>query len=467
MKEKKLAAVDIGAGSGRLFLARFDGSKLKVSEQARFFHTPVAIGCDVYLNFLNIFDAVCGAMCQTGNRYGKIDSVAFDSFAPDFCLFDKNGYLISNMLSYRTVLGTGILKEVLDRQSERTLFDACGLQSSEILLLPQLLYLLKTNRRWMLEFGRLLPLPGALNYMLTGHLGMDFTNASISMLWDSKNKTFSRRLIDAYIGFDDFLPSLTECQSIVGQVRKETLGSEYAATRVVNAGGHDTAVATYALNCMAKNQLCMNCGTWISIAIVCKEPIINETAYQSGLTNYGLPDGKYMFGKVMLGLFYLRQCRDEWRQQGHEVDYAEMGRMAITAESDWILDLDDPSFQSTQSSILERISTYFQLRGQCGPISIGEITRCILESLAVRCAVVIREIEAATECSYDSVYMGGGGIQEKLLCEFIAKKTGKRVECVDVEVTVMGNILSQLVAQNEIMPEDAAQIWNREVLALQ
>jgi rhamnulokinase len=42
--------------------------------------------------------------------------------------------------------------------------------------------------------------------------------------------------------------------------------------------------------------------------------------------------------------------------------------------------------------------------------------------------------------------MVGGGIQDKLLCELTAKKTGKKVVAGPIEGSVLGNIVMQLKA---------------------
>lgn len=457
MMEKKIIAVDIGASSGRFYLGSFNGSRLKVSELSRFYHTPASFGRDVYWDFLQIWNSICDGLHNARKEHGEINSIGMDSFAPDFGFFDGRGRLLSNMLSYRTVLGSRILDETLDDEAQEELFAYSGIRCADILMLPQLLYLLRTDRKWLLENGTLLPLVNGLISQLTGEGYMDFTVASISLLWDSRKSAFSQELIKRFLGMDRFLPKIAGNQTVVGTVLPSVLGSAFAHTAVVNGGVHDTAVATYALNLSARGQICMNCGTWTSISVVSEKPVTSREAIDSGLTNYGLPDGTYMFGKVMLGLFYLQKCRAEWARRDREYSYPELSALAAQAKR-YVLDLDDPVFGGTEESILDRITVYFTSRSQSAPVTIGEFARCILESLAVRYAKIIRAIEQTTGETYGQIHMGGGGIQDRLLCEMIRRETGKELCFVATEVTAVGNLLSQLIAQKDIRAEEAASL---------
>lgn len=463
MEKKRMLAADIGAGSGRLFLGAFDGQSLSISEEARYYHKPVTMGGDIYLDFLQIWDAVHTGICMAGSKHGAIASVSFDSFAPDFCLMDASGYLLSNMLSYRTVLGCGITRDILAKRSERDLFGYAGLQCTDILMLPQLLYLIQTGRKWMLECSMALPLVNALNFQLTGIREIDFTMASVSMLWDSKQSGFSRELVNTYLGFDSFLPPVAGLQSIAGRLLPNIATDGLKETVVINGGAHDTAMATYALDMVAHGQVCMNCGTWISVGVAVDAPVANDIAFARGLTNYGLPDGRYMLGGVMLGMFYLQKCKEEWAEQGEEIGFAELAELAGQSESPCV-DLDDPVFQSTEESVLKRITTYFVERGMRPPATKGEIARCILNSLSAKCARLIRNLEETTGNVYGGIYIGGGGIKNKTFCQCLQQASKKDVVCVAPEITVLGNLLSQLIAQREIRAEEGGDLLIQSIM---
>ena len=425
MADKKIIALDIGASSGRFYLGSYNGSRLTVAEQSRFYHSPVTIGRDIYWDFLQIWTAVCDGLHHARKEHGEITSVGMDSFAPDFGLFDDRGHLMTNMLSYRTVLGSQILNRELKGESMEALFAYSGIQAADILMLPQILYLIQTGRKWLLERGKLLPLASGIASLMTNVQCMDFTVASISLLWDSHKNCFSRELIDRFLGFDSFLPDIANNQSVIGKVKPSFAVSGFENTMVINNGFHDTAVATYALNLSAKGQICMNCGTWTSISVVTDNPLTNHAAFESGLTNYGLPDGTYMFGKVMLGLFYLQKCRSEWAAYEREYSYSELSVLAREADC-YVLDMEDPVFSSTEGSILERISEYFRKRMLKAPATIGEFARCIIESLVVQYQEIIRTIESITETNYRQIHIGGGEFRTACFANAYRLKRARR-----------------------------------------
>lgn len=455
--DKTLMAVDIGAGSGRIFTGAYDGERLSIQEECRFVHRPVRVGNEIYLNFLGIWDAVRKGMAASAKKNGAIVSAGIDSFTPDFCMVDPGGTFVGNMLSYRTMLGSGVLKEVLKQSDPWELFQYTGLQANEILMLPQLLHMYKGNQKWMLEQCKALPLANAIEYLLTGEISMDFTAASVTMLWDSRKRDLSSELIRRFLGKADFFPKIEKNQSIKGTVGGLYKDEGIEGIRIINSGVHDTAAATYALNLMAKGQICMNCGTWTSISIVVDEPIINKTAFSCGLTNYGLPDGTYMFGTVMLGLFYLQECKEEWAAEGKDYSYETLTRMAMDARG-FNMDLDDPVFAEDQSLVTRRIQAYFARRGMEAPQTTGEYVHCIIKSLVLKYKRTIELLETATGCCFEKIYMGGGGTKSELLLSLMGQIIGKEIICSASEITVMGNLLSQLIALDEIHADDAGQI---------
>ena len=201
----------------------------------------------------------------------------------------------------------------------------------------------------------------------------------------------------------------------------------------------------------------MNCGTWTAIGVVTKEPVINETAFYSGLTNYGLPDGRYMFGTTMLGLIYLQRYKEEWEKKGENLSFEEMAQLAQKAKS-FQVDLSSPLFQNSNLTVTEKIDCFFMEQGREGPATKGEYIRCILESLTDEYHNIIDALEKATGICYSKIYMGGGGTKNSLLLNLLQKKTKKEIRCTDSEVTVLGNFLSQLVAAGEIEKEEVASL---------
>ena len=76
--------------------------------------------------------------------------------------------------------------------------------------------------------------------------------------------------------------------------------------------------------------------------------------------------------------------------------------------------------------------------------------RTILESLAFKCREVLEKIEDITVKPIECLHIVGGGIQNELLCQFIANATGKQVIAGPIEATATGNIMMQAMATGQI-----------------
>ena len=113
------------------------------------------------------------------------------------------------------------------------------------------------------------------------------------------------------------------------------------------------------------------------------------------------------------------------------------------------IDPDAPEF-TPAGNIPERIREYCRRTGQAVPETIGEVVRCINESLAMKYRQVVEEIKDCTGKDYQTIYIVGGGTQSALLCQFTANACGCRVSAGPVEATVLGNVALQLMATGEI-----------------
>jgi len=109
----------------------------------------------------------------------------------------------------------------------------------------------------------------------------------------------------------------------------------------------------------------------------------------------------------------------------------------------------------------KRIYDYCKNSGQATPDSIGEISRCITDSLAMEYCYTLETMEKLLSKKYDTIHIIGGGVKDKFLCQCTANVTGRPVVAGPVEATALGNIGAQLLASGEI--KDLAQM--REVIA--
>ena len=114
-----------------------------------------------------------------------------------------------------------------------------------------------------------------------------------------------------------------------------------------------------------------------------------------------------------------------------------------------VIDPDDAIFLPP-GDMESRIIEFCERTGQTPPAGKGGFIRVALESLALKYRRVVEILEELTGRSIEVVHIVGGGTQNKLLNQFAADATGRRVVTGPIEATAIGNILMQMLAVGQI-----------------
>jgi sugar (pentulose or hexulose) kinase len=76
MATRTIAAVDLGAESGRVILARFDGQNVSLEEVHRFPNRPVMLRGHRFWNILALWDETLTGLRKARQLAGTLDSVS-------------------------------------------------------------------------------------------------------------------------------------------------------------------------------------------------------------------------------------------------------------------------------------------------------------------------------------------------------------------------------------------------------
>ena len=76
--------------------------------------------------------------------------------------------------------------------------------------------------------------------------------------------------------------------------------------------------------------------------------------------------------------------------------------------------------------------------------------RVVLESLALKYAVVLRQLETVSGRTVRAIHVVGGGSQNALLCQLTANASGLPVLAGPSEATSIGNLVIQAIALGEL-----------------
>ncbi|WP_086677804.1 rhamnulokinase [Amycolatopsis pretoriensis] len=430
-----MAAVDLGASSGRVMAGTAGPSVLAVEEVRRFPNGGVRAGPVLYWDVLGLYRETLAGIREAG----ALDGVGIDSWAVDYGLLDERGALLGNPVCYRDSRTDGITVPVPDRE----LYDVTGLQQLPFNTLYQL----------VAEGGRLdaaatmLLIPDLLNYWLTGEIGAERTNASTTQLYDVRARTWAASLA-ARVGIPPrLLPPLRDPGTVVGKA------AELSGLPVIAVGSHDTASAVVAVPASPETNFAyISSGTWSLAGLELPAPELSDAALAANFTNEGGVDGTIRFLRNVMGLWVLSETLRTWSTSDLPGLLAAAAAAPALAA---VVDIDAPEFLPP-GDMPARLAAACEATGQRPPSSRGALVRSILDSLALAYRRTLRAAASITGRTIDVVHIVGGGARNELLCRLTADACGVPVLAGPVEAAALGNVLVQARALGEDLPDLAS-----------
>lgn len=447
---KRVLAFDFGASSGRAIIGCFDGDKITLEEVHRFSNDPVSVGGTVYWDVLRLFYEIKQGIIKA-KIAGGFDSIGIDTWGVDFGLIDSEGKLMENPVHYRDARTAGLVDEAFKTMPKEKLYGITGIQFMELNTLFQLIAL-KKYRPWMLERAdKMLFMPDLFGYMLTGKMCAEYSIASTSQLIDLDKRTWSKEILDAFGIKESVFAPLVQPGTVLGELSKEICEEcGVDPVPVISVCGHDTQSAITSVPCEDGDFAFLSSGTWSLFGTELDKPIVNETSMNINITNEGGFDGSTGFLKNIIGLWLIQESRRQWKREGKEYSYADLEKLALAAEPfKCFIDPDAPEFVP-HGNIPERVREFCRKTGQYVPETVGEIMRCIYESLAMKYRLTFEKLRECTECDYPVIHVIGGGTKDGLLCQMTANSCDRTVKAGPIEATVMGNVAVQLMSDGSV-----------------
>lgn len=452
-KKYKFLAFDFGASSGRAMLATFDGEKITLEEKHRFSNDPVNINGDLHWDVLRLFFEIKQGILKCANSGDRdIDCIGIDTWAVDYGLLDENDKLIGNPYHYRDTRTEGMYDEAFKLVSKEDIYKETGIAFNWFNTIFQLLAARINNDTALKNAKTLLMMPDLFNFFLTGVKKTEYTNASTTQLYNSERYEWSYDLMDKMGIPKDIFTDVIDAGTIVGTVKPE-LAEELgiAEVPVVAVASHDTGSAVVSVPVPNQDDfIYISSGTWSLMGVELKAPNVSDKALEHNFTNEGGINRTIRFLKNIMGLWLIQESRRQWAREGEELSFDELERQANAAEPfASMIDPDYPAFQ-TPGNMPRRIREYCEKTGQKIPETKGEVIRCIAQSLAFRYRATVEGMEEVTGNKYNVVNIVGGGIKDKMICQFTANATKRTVSTGPVEATSIGNVIVQAMAMGAI-----------------
>jgi len=447
---KKVLAFDLGASSGRAIVATYDAGKITLDEVHRFANNGVNVRNTFYWDILYLFDQIKQGIVNA-RLSGGFDSIGIDTWGVDFGLVDECGDLIGNPVHYRDSRTDNIPEEVFKEISKDELYGKTGIQILNFNTIFQLYYLAKYKADMLKRADKFLFIPDLLNYFLTGVKKSEYTIASTSQLLNPAKRTWDKGLM-AELGIPtDILCDIIKTGEILGNLTPEICEElSCDSVPVVAVGGHDTASAVVSVPTTEDDFVYISCGTWSLFGTELKDPLICKEGLESSYTNEGGYGDTIRYLTNIMGLWLIQESRRAWKKQGHDLSFNDLEKQALASKSfQCFIDPDYPEF-GKPGNIPKRIQEFCERTGQYVPQTIGEIVRCIYESLALKYKHSFINLAKITGKSFTGIHVVGGGTKDPLLCQMTANSCNTVVSAGPIEATALGNVAVQLMASGDI-----------------
>ena len=454
MKSVNFFAVDLGATSGRTILGSIVDGKLQQRELTRFPNNIIQTGGHFFWDIYALYNEIVKGLKVVAQEKLEITSIGIDTWGCDFVCIGKDGGILRNPYCYRDPHTDHAMEDYFKLIPKETVYEKTGIQFMQFNSLFQLSTMVKNQDSALKAADKILFIPDALMYMLTGEAVCEYTVLSTSQMLNPRTGKIDPDLIHAigleesqfgrYVNPSDRVGSLSaEVQEITG------LGP----VPVVAVAGHDTGAAVASVPAKDEKFAYLSCGTWSLLGIETKDAIISEKSFRYNFTNEGGVEGTTRFLKNICGMWLLERCRKEWKavESPAKEDEAPANVNIINSDAAQeegfrsFINPDDPRF-ANPVSMIKAIQGYCRESGQPVPQGYRQIARCIFDSLAMRYRQVLGYLKDLAPFPIERLHVIGGGTYNKPLMQMAANSIGMPVITGPVEGTAIGNIMLQAKA---------------------
>ena len=439
-----VAAVDLGATSGRVMLGYVGHNELSIRPVARFPNGPVAAtDGSLHWDIMRLYGSVLGGLSSALREGHDIRSIGVDSWAVDYALL-KAGARLGEVFHYRDERNPPAAARVHEAVTPEELYSRNGLQYLPFNTLYQL-----SAETDLAAADSFLLVPDLFGFWLTGRQVAERTNASTTGLLDVTTREWDNALIERLGLRVSIFPELVDAGSTVGTLDSRValnLGARETIA-VTAVGSHDTASAVVAVPAISDDFAYISCGTWGLVGVELEAPVLTEASRAANFTNEGGVDGRVRYLHNVMGLWLLSESLRTWGRHDLPALLAEASALRAPAA---VFDANDAAFLAP-GDMPARIASWFAERELQAPQTPAEYVRSIIESLAVAFADAVETASALSGKSVSVIHIVGGGSQNELLCQLVADRSGLPVLAGPVEATAIGNVLVQARAQGLVV----------------
>lgn len=443
-------AIDLGATSGRTILASYDGDKVVMEELTRFKYPMIPFNGHLFWNLPLLYQEILNGIKKSNDVLAakgdgaKLDTIGIDSWGCDVAYFYRDGSLAGLPYCYRDSHTEGAVERFCEKMPREKVYENTGIQFMDFNTVFQL-DTIKAHSPELIEAAdKILFIPDALAYMLTGNAVTEYTVASTSQMLNPVTGDLDTDVLKALgIPRDKFGP-MTQPGAVIGTLTAQVQeATGVGAIPVVAVAGHDTASAVIAVPSPDKDYAYLSCGTWSLLGIESPNAIITDKSREYNFTNEGGIDGTTRFLKNICGMWIFERCRDEFKDVPQNI--GELAALCLQSDCPSIINPDDPSF-AHPASMTHAIDEYCKRTNQPVPQTPADYIHVVYRSLAKRYKEILNWLRELSPVEIKRLHVIGGGSLNQYLMQDTANELGIPVIAGPTECTALGNVLVQLRA---------------------
>ncbi len=463
---KNFVAIDLGAESGRAVVGKLEGMQLALTPVHRFPNRAVRVAGHLHWDALRLFDEILIGVQLAAKQCGAIASIGVDTWGVDFGLLDRDGALIGNPYHYRDHRTDGVMARVFDCVPRAQVFATTGIQFMQLNTLYQLFAMRDSPA--LARARTLLMMPDLFNYWLTGEKLGEFTIATTTQFYDSRQRAWATEMLGRVGLPGDILPRVIPPTTKIGALLPAFADhAGLQATQVIAPACHDTGSAVAAVPARTERFAYISSGTWSLMGVVAPNAVINDATRDFNFTNEGGVGGTFRLLKNIAGLWLVQECRRAWARGGNDLSYDAIVALAERAQPfQMLVDPDHAAFLNPDD-MPQAIAQFCASTGQPVPQDPGTFARVALEGLALKYRATLGQLESILGYRLEAIHIVGGGSQNELLCQFTADACARPVYAGPVEATAIGNLLAQALALGEFASWDDARAIVRATFPLE
>ncbi len=451
-------AIDIGASSGRHILGHLENGRMVLEEVYRFDNVQIHQNGHDCWDIEPLWRHILAGLraCKAAGKTPQ--TVGIDTWAVDFVLLDAAGKPVCDAVAYRDARTQGMDAVAEQKLPFAELYARTGIQKQPFNTVYQLLALQKEHPEQLAAARHFVMIPEYFNYLLTGRIQNEYTNATSTALVNARTKDWDDAVLAALGLPREIFGALQLPGARVGNFTPKVQQAVGFDCTVLLPATHDTGSAFLAVPARDENAVYLSSGTWSLLGVENQEPITSEASMRANFTNEGGYEYRYRYLKNIMGLWMIQSIRREL----NGVAYVSGKEVRTAAEKQWSyadleaearkaadfasrVEVDDACFLAPESMI-GAVKDHCAKTGQAVPQTVGEVMQCVYASLAQGYASAIRELSGLTGKTYTSVNIVGGGSKDGYLNELTAQTTGLPVFAGPTEGTALGNLIAQWIA---------------------